>query len=180
MIRRTLSGIAALLLLAAVSPPAHAEDVEFTNFSPLGSDFYVSFPGKFQQTADKKSDKGIIQKTYMSQIPPRKTFIVDYILIPNGIFKDDVTADQVLEAILKKQPENGKIRSDRRFKFKDATAAELIADFAGADPTVGRRFLYVKRDKGGNVREYQLVFIGARGSEDSPEAKRFFASFRFD
>jgi hypothetical protein len=180
MIRRTLSGIAALLLLAAVSLPAHAEDVEFTNFQPAGSDFYVSFPGKFQQTADKKSDKGIIQKTYMSQFPPRNTFIVDYILIPKGLFADNVTPDQVLDTILQKQPPNGKLRSDRRFKFKDATAAELIADFTGAQPTVGRRFLYVKHDKARNVREYQLVFIGAPGSENSPEAKRFFESFRFD
>lgn len=177
MIRHTLS---ALVLLAAAALPARTEGVEFTNFQPLGSDFYVSFPGKFQQTADKTSDKGIIQKTYMSQFPPRNTFIVDYILIPKGLFKDDVTPDQVLEAILKKQPDNGKIRSDRRFKFKDATAAELIADFAGAQPTVGRRFLYVKHDKAKNVREYQLVFIGAPGSENSPEAKRFFESFRFD
>ena len=168
-------------VLAAVGS-ALAQELRFIYFSVPGSDFVVAMPGNPRSVSDNTGPKGVIGRVYLSETS-KAAFFVDYAFVPRGAIPDTVSPQQYLDRMVSTtsaKGKDGKARNERRFDLANAKAAEVILDMPVTPPQVVKVGLYVRRDRDGNMRTYQLTVSGNPGSETDPDVLRFFQSVKLD
>jgi hypothetical protein len=162
--------LASLLWLAG--PAAAQSPTAWSDYRPLGGGFSVALPGtpKLQsQTVQTAAGPTVIN---MSLVERGDTaFVAMYNDFPAASVAGK-PVEGLLDAGRDGQAEGKKLLAERRIILSGRPARELVME--------GANYIFVSRIVMAGPRLIQIIYAGPRGSEASPDTRRFMDSLKLD
>jgi hypothetical protein len=162
----------AIVLSLAMFGAHFAGAQQWIDYRPSGAGYRVEFPAKpTEDSRDLATSAGKVQtKTSAAEIGDR-VFLTVYSVYPSNAPINDPQSslDRARDGSVRNV--NGTLRSEQRLIVNNAPARRVLIDIPQSNQAADS--LMVLDGHG----FYQAVYIGPRGTEGTPDAKRFLSSF---
>jgi hypothetical protein len=168
---RTVTTLLAFLFWLA-GPAAAQAPAAWTDYRPLGGGFSVALPGtpKLQsQTVQTAAGPTVINMSLVER--GDAAYVAMYNDFPAASISGK-NVDGLLDAGRDGQSEGKKLLAERRITLSGRPARELLME--------GSNYIFVSRIVMAGPRLIQIIYAGPRGTEASPDTRRFIDSLKLD